>query len=124
MRLPALAGRTVNRRAAKRYEVLLSAHRGVAGEVHPAAAQFSLWLQYDMGFDAPAPFSESWLLVPDTDFERHARAVLNDRTVRQHWYLLAAKKLHPDNGGTAAEFQRLQDAKELLDSLAHVAPQS
>lgn len=30
-------------------------------------------------------------------------------------YRMAAKKLHPDSGGTTAEFQKLQDAMRLID---------
>ena len=30
-------------------------------------------------------------------------------------YRLAAKNLHPDTGGTTAEFQRLQEAKRVLE---------
>ena len=35
-----------------------------------------------------------------------------DRTYRH-----AAKRLHPDAGGSTADFQRLQEAKRLLDGV-------
>ena len=35
-----------------------------------------------------------------------------DRAYRQ-----AAKKLHPDAGGSTADFQRLQEARQLLDGV-------
>lgn len=42
-------------------------------------------------------------------------AMLTDTAVRDHAYRLAAKRLHPDHGGDAGDFARLQAAKALLD---------
>lgn len=44
-----------------------------------------------------------------------ARYVLTDPNLRGVAYRQAAKRLHPDTGGDATEFARLQDAKRLLE---------
>lgn len=45
----------------------------------------------------------------------HAPALLLDRSLAGAAYRLAARELHPDAGGSAEEFHRLQTAKEILD---------
>ena len=46
-----------------------------------------------------------------------ARYVLTDRNIREVAYRQAAKRLHPDAGGSADDFVRLQDAKRLLEEV-------
>jgi hypothetical protein len=41
--------------------------------------------------------------------------ILTDPKWRAKAYRYAARRLHPDNGGTTELFQRLQDAKQVLD---------
>jgi len=50
------------------------------------------------------------------DEEEVKRDILHDRQWAKSFYLEAAKFAHPDCGGTAASFQRLQTAKTVLDA--------
>lgn len=46
--------------------------------------------------------------------------LIGDAMVTGLYYRSAAKKLHPDAGGSTADFQRLQEAKAVLDAMAGV----
>lgn len=54
--------------------------------------------------------------VPDMrPSDRGIRAVIASPVAREPFYRKAAKRLHPDAGGDPALFQRLQEAKRVLD---------
>lgn len=58
------------------------------------------------------------LLIAGAGSVNTVREVLEHEFVRNEIYRMAAKKLHPDVGGTTEDFQRLQEAKQLLDQVA------
>jgi curved DNA-binding protein CbpA len=41
--------------------------------------------------------------------------ILEEQEARDIAYRLAAKRLHPDAGGSTEDFQKLQEAKRILD---------
>lgn len=53
---------------------------------------------------------------PD-DIEPRVEAVLHDPSTFRRWYREAARRAHPDvQGGTAAHFQRVQRARDVLEA--------
>ena len=46
-----------------------------------------------------------------------AASIIKDRATWERAYRDAAARFHPDKGGTAADWAKLQDAKTLLDGL-------
>jgi hypothetical protein len=68
-----------------------------------------------MTIDEAARIVAGWVSGPH-DLEKNAELVLEDGDYRRFAYRRAAAALHPDKGGDAQAFLRLQEAKELLDA--------
>jgi hypothetical protein len=67
------------------------------------------------GIAAPMTVDEAAAFIAAAVDGITARDVLEDHGDRELCYKAAAKQLHPDHGGDTAAFQRLQDAKRVLD---------
>lgn len=76
--------------------------------------QYTGWAQLPSGIDAPAgrmTVEEAAAFIAE-----HARCPVDGvRSAPTTAYRVAARRLHPDTGGDEREFQRLQEAKRVLD---------
>lgn len=80
--------------------------------------QYTGWQQLGaapMGVAAPMTLEEAAAFAAAGIPHTPIADVLSDPDTLQACYLAAAKQLHPDHGGDTAAFQRLQDAKRVLD---------
>lgn len=82
--------------------------------------QYTGWAQLPSGIQAPATrmtAEEAASFIADHGGigPEGYGMVLDDRDVCSRWYRIAAKRLHPDAGGDAAEFQRLQAAYDVVN---------
>ncbi len=83
--------------------------------------QYTGWKQLPSGIATPAPMTVEdaarFLLdSADLDLGDDITPVIAMTEARQAVYRLAVKQLHPDRGGDTVEFQRLQEAKRVLDA--------
>jgi hypothetical protein len=83
--------------------------------------QYTGWKQLPSGTPMPAPMTREQAIEfiakhadPD-DKIPSLRRVLGEGRMVDGSYRLAAKRLHPDRGGSTEDFQRLQEAKAVLD---------
>ncbi|MCA1570764.1 MAG: J domain-containing protein [Chloroflexi bacterium] len=84
--------------------------------------QYTGWKQLPSGIAMPAAMTVEdavrFLLDAADDHLTGVGAVLTLPVTREAVYRRAAKLLHPDAGGDTAAFQRLQEAKRVLDDYA------
>lgn len=86
--------------------------------------QYTGWKQLGSGIEMPAPVMsryEAYEVVRVlTDSDRsHDEVVMAHTRNPEQWKAIwrdASRRAHPDTGGSTADFQRLQEAKRVLDS--------
>jgi hypothetical protein len=82
--------------------------------------QYAGWKELPAGIAVPAgltPELAAEFIAFHARFEDNGseQRILSDWGFFEHAYRLAAKRLHPDAGGSDADFQQLQEAKAVLD---------
>lgn len=92
--------RAVDRYGVTKHREQYTGWRALPGAGASSVASSAEWAAQ---FIASASGKEVWGILDDPDYAADA-------------YRLAAKRLHPDAGGSTEAFQRLQEAKRILDA--------
>ena len=102
-------------RRVDRYGITRRGEQYTGWKALPAGAGAPIAMPAAMNSDEAARLLIELSGFRGTVTERHVNQVINSPEQRTQLYRQAVKKLHPDNGGDRALFDRLQEARTLLD---------